>query len=253
MRKRGQITIFMIVGFVILLVIILIFGLRKAGVGISSSDFLYSKMDVVEKQVKDCTKEKLIESLEIIGKQGGTLDPVNYRMHGGNSVSYLCYNIPNKPECLNKMVFNNDIENEVEEYLNFYVPQCLDLEGLKKSFFFPEVRSARYTSDVEIREEGVFVKINYPITLVKDETQLTLNDFTELDNVPIGKLLDVTYDIINSESRDGMFFSVPYMIANRGEVEIFVDQQEYPDKIYVLNQRNSNYIFQFGVEGEAGR
>ncbi len=252
MEKRGQVTTFMIIGFVVVIIIVLIFGLRQAGIGINPHDYLDSKISSLDKEVKSCVDSQLQVALDKIGKQGGLLEVSNYRMHNGNKVNYLCYNIPNAPECLNNMIFVNDVEKDLEDYLNYYLPQCIDLDSMSQEFFFPEYKSADLTTNVEIRKESVVVTVNYPVTLIRGDQEATLKDIHESMDVPLGKLLDTTYDIVNSEARDGLFFSVPYMIANRGDVEIFVDQEEYPDKVYILNERNSDYIFEFAIEGEQG-
>ncbi len=242
----------MIIGFVIILVIALVFSLRQAGIGVKPADYLSSKIEDVNKQIKECNKEKLIEVLDILGRQGGSLEPSSYRRHNGYKVNYLCSNIPLRPECLNNMLFVEDIENEIEEYLDFNVPICTNLDRISQQLFFPEIKSAKFVSDVEIRQDSIFVKINYPVSLVKGNEEVTLKDFSQSVSVPLGNLLDVTYDVVNEEAKSGIFLNLPYMIANRGEVEIFVDQKEYPDKIYVLNERNSDYVFQFAVQGERG-
>ncbi len=254
MKKRGQVTTFMIIGLVIVIVVILIFALRQAGIGIDPQSYLGNKIDVIEREAKACTQEKLEEVSELIGKQGGTINPENYRMHNGYRVNYLCYNIPNAPECLNNMVFENEVEKEIEDYLNSEVPSCVDVESMSEQLlnFFPDIEDAEFESSVDIRENGVFVEVSYPVALKRGDKRVELKDFSELIDHPLGKLLDTTYDIVNEEANNGVFLSVPYMIANRGEVEIFVDQKEYPDKIYVLNERNSDYIFQFAIEGETG-
>ena len=47
----------------------------------------------------------------------------------------------------------------------------------------------------------------------------------------------------------GEFDSLPYMLGRRGAIEIETIKP-YPDTIYILNKRNSNYIFQFAIQGE---
>jgi len=247
--KRGQVTLFIILGIVILVVIALIFGLRNIlGIGISSDKFISLKMGPLVDDLNKCIKENADEGIVLIGKQGGTLKPIKYRMYNGNKVNYLCYNIVGDERCSNRMVVLNDMEGELNDYLQFELANCVDTRALAKKLFY-KVDIEKLSVDTRILGDNVVVNVKYPITISKGAATLTQEDFSQTINRPLGDLYNTVYDIIDSETTSGQFLQLPYMLAKRGSVEINVDKP-YPDKIYILNKKNDNYIFQFAVEGE---
>ncbi len=249
MNKRGQVTTFMIVGLVILIIIILLFAVRKTGVGMKSQDYLQSNLDDVKTNINQCIDKQANEVLELIGKQGGYLNPSAYRLYKGYRVSYLCFNIPNTDICANAIVSKAAIEQQLSDYIRVNLPYCFNANDLSKSLFFPDVEVGNLNIKTTIEEQAVIFDIDYPITLKKGDATAKLQPYKKSVEAPLGLLLDTTYDVIESEATLGTFLNLQYMLANRGAVEIYKDQP-YPDKVYVLNARNSNYIFQFAIENE---
>lgn len=249
MNKRGQVTTFMIVGFVILVIFILIFSVRRAGIGVSPKTYLETNLEDLKSTIDNCIEEETTNVVELIGKQGGYLNPSTYKLYNGYKVAYLCYNLPNSDLCMNAMISEADIEKQLADNLRANLPYCIDINGLSGKMFFPEISVGDLDVQTTIEEEAIVYEINYSIVLKKGETTVELPKYNKAVAVPLGKLLDVTYEIVNTEARDGVFFEVPYMLANRGRVEIFKDQP-YPDKVYRLNARDSDYVFQFAIQNE---
>ncbi|MEW6063459.1 MAG: hypothetical protein AB1571_03785 [Nanoarchaeota archaeon] len=247
--KRGQVTLFIILGIVILVVIALIFGLRNImGIGIGDDRFLSLKMGPLADDLNKCIKEKANNGIVLIGKQGGTLKPIKYRLYNGNKVNYLCYNLIGDERCSNRMVLLSNMEKELNDYLQFELANCVDTRALAKKLFY-KVTVGRLSVDTKILRDNVVVNVKYPITISKGSAALSQEDFSQAISRPLGDLYNTVYDIVDSEASSGQFLQLPYMLAKRGSVEINVDKP-YPDKVYILNKKNDNYIFQFAVEGE---
>ena len=250
MKKRGQITTFMIVGLVILIIFVLLFSIRRSGFGMKSQDYLESSAEDIKSKINDCVEKDTKEILNLLGKQGGYLNPLSYRMYNGYRVAYLCNNIPGTDQCANAMVNTADIEKQLADYLKANLPSCVNINSLGKSLLSTyDISSSTLDVTTSIQEESIIFEIDPKITLKKADATLTIPAYKKAVSLPLGLLLDTTYDIVNEEARVGVFFEVPYMLANRGKVEVFKDQP-YPDKIYVLNARDSDYIFQFAIESE---
>lgn len=250
MNKRGQVTTFMIVGLVILIIFILLFSIRRSGFGMKSQDYLQSSADDIKSKVNDCIDKDTKEILDLIGKQGGYLNPGASIMYNGYKVPYLCFNIPDTDQCANAMVNTADIEKQLADYLKSNLPACIDINNLGKDLFSTyDVSSGTLDVTASVEKESVVFEIDPQITLKKADATLTIPAYKKAVSVPLGLLLDTTYDIVNDEASNGVFFEDVYMIANRGAVEIYKDQP-YPDKIYSLNARNSDYKFIFAIESE---
>lgn len=134
MRKRGQVTTFMIVGLVILIIFVLLFSIRRTGFGMKTQDYLQSSADDIKSKIDSCIEKNAMDVLNLIGKQGGYLNPSSYRMYNGYRVAYLCFNIPNTDQCANAMVSATNIENQLNDYIGKNVENCVQTTNLGKSF-----------------------------------------------------------------------------------------------------------------------
>ena len=73
MQKRGQVSIFAIVGVILVILVALFFFARNQyGIFIEPTKFLNDKSKPIEDNLKDCINEVVSASLESFGKQGGT-------------------------------------------------------------------------------------------------------------------------------------------------------------------------------------
>ena len=251
MRKRGQVTTFMIVGLVILIIFVLLFAVRRSGFGIKAQDYLQSSADDIKSKIDSCIEKNAMDVLDLIGKQGGYLNPSDntYLMYNGYRVAYLCFNIPNTDQCANAMVNKADIEKQLNDYLGKNIQNCVQTNLGKSLLSTYDMSTSKINIRTTIEKNSVSFEVDPGITLTKGTSSLVIPAYKKAVSVPIGLLLDTTYFIVNEEADKGVFFEVPYMLSERGAVEVYKDQP-YPDKIYILNARNSDYKFQFAIQSE---
>ena len=249
MEKRGQVTLFIILGLIILIIIALVlFGRNYAGIFMSSDKFLSLKTESIEKDIGNCiTKEGSI-MLNTVGKQGGSLDPSSYRYYDGNRVQYLCTDIPNERKCANNMFLLSDLEKEIGESLKLNILSCIQTEKIAEKSFY-QITTGDMKVNVDILDKNVVIDVNYPVTLRKGETELKLDEFIEEINFPLGEIYEHVVNIVEDEALNGEFFNVPYMLGHYGQVEIVKDTP-YPDKLYKVNMKDSPYLFEFFVGDE---
>lgn len=252
MKKRAQVTVFIILGIVILAAIALFFYARtRIFFGAATPERLENELELIKKQVEDCIQEISPEYIERIGLQGGYLitPPGTYRLYNNYSVSYLCYNQPGKPTCINRMLLLKDMEEDLSKHINSGLDRCINIYEFKKYGY--DVKTGTRNTVVKIGKETVMVSLNYPITIRKDTVEVSKSEFSAIFNYPLGRLYDVSLDIIDGETEFGEFDQLIYMLAKRGQY-IIDKQRPYPDKIYILKTKDSPYIFQFFIEGEPG-
>ena len=65
MNKRGQVTTFMIVGFVILVIFVLIFSVRRAGIGVSPQTYLETNLEDLKNIIDDCIEKETTDIVEL--------------------------------------------------------------------------------------------------------------------------------------------------------------------------------------------
>ena len=248
MQKRGQVTLFVIIGIVLIILIGLgyyVYDLR--GIGIPVETFLASNMQPVKENAMKCMDDVGGDLLNDFISQGGVLSPDNYLLYKGDVVPYLCSDLPGK-ECLNHLRTKEQMEDELENAITLGMNDCIDKDILENIFAGYEYNIGDISTDVQIMDAGVLLEVDYPVELTKKGYTEKLDTLNENIEVPLGGMYDVVYDILQQRTVGGDFETVPYMLENRGEFEITVDKP-YPDEVYIINAKNSDYKFQFAIEG----
>jgi len=244
---RGQITVFIILGLIIMLV---------AGVAFLVYDTVYNLDPEIEQNliitndikplqvyIENCMRQAVPESLNMIGAGGGTLDPVFYRWYDNQTYTYLCQY---DGLCMHEPLFRQDIEREIEKWTIPIIKQCIDLSILERQSF--TVTDGEMTMNATIGRDDVSIKLDYPLRLVKDDVDLTSRYYVTDIKVPLGRLFELAIDIINSENSKGYFDQVEYMKAN----DIIIEKHRpYPDIVYNLS--SDGYVFQFAMQPGTGQ
>ncbi|MFH1971921.1 MAG: hypothetical protein ABIJ18_00410 [archaeon] len=251
MNKRGQTTVFIIIGIVVVIIVALYIVLTQTKIippllgGGDASD----QMSDIDEHISECMQEVGGEYLTRIGQQGGYLGvvPDSYRTYNDSSVSYLCYNQPGQITCSNRLLTVAHMENELEEVISQALESCINVYD-----YSDDVRAAEdWTLQVEIFNSAVDMTLVYPVEVIKsDEDKQKKEEFTyTFDDVPLGELYDVSMDIVNSEASLGDFDQLLYMLQKFSKYNIY-KYRPYPDKIYQVKLREGGYVFQFAIEGE---
>ena len=256
MEKRGQVTTFIIVGIVALIVVILLFSLKdslliKIGGEKAAQDYLKGQMKGIEDEIGNCVTKESRDVLVLIGKQGGYIESVDYVSYNGVNVAVLCNDILNSNNCLNNGLFNSDVENELNIYLKDKLKECVNLRKFKEGFktYDYELKYDINNLDVitRINKEDVLFKVKLSVEINKDEIKFEKDEFAKKVNIPIGDILNVVNDILNSEASSGDFNIVDYSMNHLNENEITMTWRG-ADKIYII--KDNNYLFQFAIRGE---
>lgn len=255
--KRGQVTIFVILGIVIVALVVLLLAFKDEVIPKPATiENLDSTMKDIDKHVKECMSEAAEDPIKRIGMQGGYLaTPENsYRRWNDYTVSYLCYNLPATELCQNRMLTREKMEEQLAAAIKENMGKCLDIEGAAGGGLFKRfdiVLGNEMTLKVSIERAKVGLELSYEVTLKPKGTgdSRTQKIFVKDINVPLGDLYEVSQDIIDSETSIGRFDQLTYMLSKMSKYTIDV-QKPYPDKIYKINLREGSYIFQFAVEGE---
>ena len=249
-NKRGQATGFVIMGIVILAVIILLLFLRGQFFFGPAEKTLDSRMSAVRDHYVGCLNEIVPDLLNKIGLQGGHLRTPEgtFRLREDIPISYLCYDVPEKPQCANRMLTRNMMEDELQEAIKQELATCIDVKKFSRGV---DISVGSLDVDVNVGDDATIVNLNQKITLKRGDNTLIENQFSRDFEVPLGRLYEVSQDIIDIETTYGEFEQLVYMLAHKGEY-IIDKKRPYPDKLYVLKTKNSEYVFQFFIQDEPG-
>jgi hypothetical protein len=251
MNKRGQVSTFLILGIVLVIVVALVFFVRKqSGIGVSPGEFLSDKLKPIERDLKSCVDKQEDTTVKLFLQQGGDFFPDNYRLYQGKKVRYFCMNIPEDNKCLNVMKPLGVMMDELNIKLQQEIGNCVNKELLKpEALGGYSVSSGLLTTNTQAVGSGLLITVNYDVELSKNEEKTKLRKVNRVLDVPIKELYDVSFDAVNSEAQFGFFEQLFYMLGKKGKYLVNIDKP-FPDKIYKINKNGNEHELWFAVQGE---
>ncbi len=121
MKKKGQVTIFILAAVAIVAIIIILFAFRN-NVGIS---FLKQTLPNPQQDMESCISESVSNAVDIMLPQGGYINPENYKLYNNIKVPYLCYNKNYYAPCINQEpLYLDRLKLEIKNYISSKIENC---------------------------------------------------------------------------------------------------------------------------------
>lgn len=255
--KKGQVALFAVVGILILILIgFTLYTRTNVFLVNPGEDDLNAELDSIRTHIQECIRETadgdIGKPIVDIGFQGGYLKQGadTFRLYNDNRISYLCYNMENTEQCMNRMLLKEDMEQSIIDDVSINIGSCLDVQSFRQFGGF-DIITGGMNVMADIEKDNVKVTLDYPITLKskRSDASVSARQFNAVINYPLGDLYDVANTIIDFETEFGDFDQFAYMLQKKGKY-IIEKKKPYPDKLYILSRRDSPYVFQFFVQGE---
>ncbi|VVB79765.1 Uncharacterised protein [uncultured archaeon] len=245
LNKRGQVTLFVILGIIIVAAAILIYIFYPQ---IKNSLGVQTKAPSVYMQ--ECLQKDLQDYVDKLSVQGGKLNPSVYILYKDQKIEYLCYtNEYYKPCVMQIPGIKGSIEGELSRGLKDKTDSCFKsmIDSYQGAGY--DVRSDRGDTTIELLPNRVAVRFNSTIVLQRGETQ-RYSGFNVVVNNNIYELASIAESILNWEARYGNADTTPYMVYyNDLKVEKY--QQSDGSRIYIITDRNTGNKFQFASRSYA--
>mgnify|MGYP001561113490 CR=1 FL=1 len=239
-NKRGQLTIFIILGIAILIILIILFS--------RTGDF---KLILLGKnpaeRIEECSLNYLEKGIEMISLQGGSINPENYYMYRGNKIEYICYNEESFQECImQKPLLKQTIEEELIEFVRSNIDVCLESVKMQAERGGNSVNYKEPEISVELVPGDVLMNIELDLRISKgEESQFYKNVRTDVSS----KLYDFVIaasSIANIEAKYGDSDTGPYMYKDKSLKVEKIKQDE--NRVYILTDRNTGEKFIFVIK-----
>jgi hypothetical protein len=248
-KKRGQVTIFIVFGIVIVSVIAL-FLLYRAGI----VPEIWGKPEIDPDAFFDsCIEDKIKETVEIISLQGGYINnPLHKTFKFENekvfrNISYLCYTQNYYTPCINQEpMLIQHLKDEIKNYISEDVENCFNelTSSLEKQNY---VVDAKYKGfEVELMEKKVVVKIDGEIILTKSGETSKQQDFKIIMPSRFYDLAVIVQEIVSQEARFCHFEHLGFMLLYP---EFDIDKFRTSDLIiiYTVEYKDTGEKFRFAV------
>ncbi|MFZ5955806.1 MAG: hypothetical protein ACOYT4_05255, partial [Nanoarchaeota archaeon] len=197
-NKKAQITIFIILGILIVVGIVLFYIFSK------NKGFISTKSEEVDAQryIDKCARNAVEKSIDDILKNGGVINPELKIMYKGENYTYLCYSADYYSSCINiHPLLKKQIEAQIKENTEEEIKECFNSlkSDLQNKGFVISDKDLDYK--IELAPEKVLIKINKEFNFVKGDESKTFTNFdTEVDSY-IYELTDITREIVSQEAR----------------------------------------------------
>src|SRR3989344_2537062 len=200
MQKKSQISIFMIIGIVLIVIGGLIFAVYSGKQEPEPAQV--SQFAAVNSYIEDCIKNRAEYGLSLLGLQGGIIvlrDP--YLETNYSSIAYGIYQRQNTLPAISSM------ERELKTYLDKSLPSCLN----SSAFPYLKFESGNASTQVEILENEVIVKADYPISILQGETAFTINEISVKVPARLGYIHSILRGIISRTLLEPNWIDLSYL------------------------------------------
>jgi hypothetical protein len=223
LSNRGQVTIFVIVALIIVGAVLVFFLFPEANVFVSGDVNPTSFL-------KDCVKPKIDETIDVLKKQGGYLEPTNYVNYQGERIQYLCYSSENYRTCLvQQPLLIRHVEKELNNELKPVAEQCIRnlRDEYERKGYRVNVKQGNVKTNIVL--DKMVIDFNYPMVIEKESVQSFDKFAVEIDS-EFYSLLSLATNIIDFES-------------SFGDSDVNLYLQYYPDLRIEKIKRNGDTIY----------
>jgi len=223
MRTKGQITIYIILGIIILFSIALSIYVANrlwySPVGVSES------AAPVKNFVEACVQQVGADALIAVGSGGGYIYPLNpengfsvssYPAEGDvlmltqdskNAVPYWFY-MTTENTCRDCMMASNkpsleNIKEQVDLYVNSHLSECINsFKSFAEQGY--EIEAGSVDSDVVFAEDSTKFVVDFPLKIKLSKLSSRIEDFDAVVDIPFKKVYDLASNIAEQE-KDAAF------------------------------------------------
>ncbi len=217
MQKRGQVTIFLVVGIVILLLAALffyIFGQMKEAplqVELGESQKYLGVPGAVQSFVEKCITDTINPAIYLLAQQGGVIYPEEDSLILLTDHGLVNYAWMNGLNGLSHEKMEKDLATYLEENIDF----CLGgFETFVKQNILVEPDYKKIKAEVIIQKSTIKTKLNFPLQIVlSNEDKTTIDKFSVQQQSSLGAMIEAIEFLKFPDLSPKDFFALPYQPA----------------------------------------
>lgn len=251
MVKKGQVSLFMVIGVLILISSLLVVFITMQGGG-DGREVLETPIYDPQKlrlYIQTCLDDVTPPLLRQIAHDGGMLNwSENPLVYKGEGYYYVCNHVDGRG-CMNKLITRGRMEDELNHFIKKGVEGCLNFTPFEDMGYQVQDKPMNVSTIIGVSE--VLVELDYPIRLVKDDIEVSVDDVKGMYSSYLGYLHDVATLALNSEIEDHFFDQDEFM---REHGHTWIEKYKpYPDVIYEIQRydpRTRQYLtYRFAYDG----
>ena len=239
MKKKSQISLFIILGIVVLGLFFFIFLTPN---NINSNVVAFEK-STINNYITSCLKQASEDALFLLGKQGGNINPESYLESNDFRISYLYKNeetnVPSK----------KNIEEQLSKYIDNNILTCLNnFDDFKKQGW--EVNFDNPITKTSINLKDISLLLNFDVGIGKGDSIINFKEFSHIADVRLTKILEATNKIVDFHLIEEEWTDLTTLSGYNLEITIF----PYKNTLtYSIEDKKSElsgetYLFNFALD-----
>lgn len=249
MEKRGQLSIFIILGILFVAGLASYFAFKGnlipsliSGKDVNPNIFLEA-----------CLKEKIKDTAEIISLHGGSVNPSfskKFKFNNDNNyhnIAYLCYNENYYVPCINQQpMLIQHIKKEFKDEIKETVEDCYQdmLENLEEEDY--EAESNYRDFEIKLIPEEIKIEIDANVSLKKNDVFSERKGFVVSVKSHLYDMAVIAQEIVSQEAEYCSFNNLGFMMLNP-EFEVSNLRTSDLETIYTIKYKDSGEEFRFVV------
>ncbi|MBI2148682.1 hypothetical protein HYU23_03300 [Candidatus Woesearchaeota archaeon] len=254
MKKRGQVSVFVIIGVILIVIFSLIFlfkdkiteTIRQEPT--NPQEYLNQQLNNIKNEIGKCVSKETSEASQLLMQNGGEFEGYgSYINYYGVKYPILCREINNTNTCLSQPIIILDLQNKLDNYLPDKINKCVNLEEFKNKDYV--LNLGKFIIKTEIFNDKILVNLDTKISLKKDNIIVESSNLLYDIKIPLGDLSIVANELIQIKASGGKISIVQY---NKDKFnKYFIDvRRPYPDEVYKISLTNNpEFNFYFAIEG----
>jgi len=240
--KRGQVTIFIIIAVVIICFIALAYVVYP-----KIKTNIQTETKNPQAFISECVEDELINLVDLISAQGGSLNPSPVYPFEGKQIQYLCYTNKNYEPCIiQNMLLEKNIEQELTTVITPQVEACFNSlkSNYEKKGYVVQIKPGEVK--IELLPKKIIGTFDYKVTLTKDGTE-EYNLFNIMLNNNLYELIKIS-DVIVEWSMKNVDDIDPLIIMEAYHfIDMTVKEQTEGNIIYKLKDDEVGGEFNFAI------
>ena len=242
MNSKGQITMFVVLGIIILASVAIGYYMMSSvnESAAESETKIASKLpaDVAEvrKAISECVQYSLEDAIAQAGMFGGYTEPKTDALF--TNMAFVNYAYLNGRKILPTL---QNLQDNIADYMAGTIPTCVDTENEKFQITLPGPKAT-----VEISDRKVFADVDYKVVLKSGDSSFTLSEpFKVESSVRLKALYDAASKIAAKAVESPDNINVDYLLTLGEEVDVIPFDEKNViyrilDKSVTLNSEMGN-------------
>jgi len=249
MKRRAQVTIFVIIAVVIIAIVGLFFLIRS-----EKSPFVPGKIETNPRAfMESCVEEQMRENINLVLSQGGFIEPLNYHdFYDGekdNKVAYLCYT-NGKLACVNQHpMLLSEISNELKKSIELKVEECFnDFKSSLEKQGYEITLGENIETKIILTLGKVYLDIKRDLSVIRNEDTSSIKEMRLTYSSSLYNLASIANKIVNAEAQYCYFEPMGYTALYPNYL-VLLKRMSDSTKIYYIKDKKTQEQLNIAIKG----